>query len=409
MKISRTYLFSLGTLGLATVLQMGVVLILARGLGPADFGKYSLYASSMAIFIEVCGLGGGDFFIKHGRSQDRNVKELAGFCMTYGFVASIVMAPVLAWIVSWFQIATFVPLLVLAVFSDLFFSRLEVFVEYFYIGLNQSGRANFVRMLFNGLRLAAAGLYFHAYGHAITLESWIYIQAVCSAAAAILIAADYARRIGVSLPHLSLAMMAESFPFGVTQLLRTTQLNFDRLLLGFVLPMEALGAYSAASRFTLTSLTPIVALLRGTVAGFYDNAAIGREQVNRYARRVAGKVLLLTTVTNVALVAGLYVVEFIIGSGYKHVPEIGMALIPSIYAAVLLYVYGDYFNALGLSSVRMYITIIGMLTYIAMVYVLGMTFGLFGVIIAINLSGFFNLAAFNLYLLVKKSWKEDQA
>ncbi len=386
------------TLGGATLMQMVVVLILARELGAADFGRYSVYASALAISIEVCGLGGGDFFIRHGDRGERTIQELAGYCLTYGLLSAILLTPPMIFAIALFGVGAISLPFVVFVFLDLLFSRYAIFVEYFYMGLGRAENANLLRLCINLSKVVAACAYFYLVGHKATLTGWIFIQASISALGGIVVLAIYIAHWKITVPFIQWRLMAESFPFGVTQLLRVTQANFDRLLLGWILPMEVLGAYSAASRFTTASLTPVLALLRGTVAGFYQAAAKGRSDVRLYAFAVARKAFMVTIATTILLVFGLYFVEIIIGAEYKNVLLVGCALIPSLFVTVALYVCGDYFNAMGFSSIRMYVTMIGIAIYVALAYTLGTIWGFWGVIVAINLSAVCNLSVFLSYL-----------
>jgi O-antigen/teichoic acid export membrane protein len=399
VKICDNYFFSLMTLGGATLMQMMVVLIIARELGAADFGRYSVYASALAISIEVCGLGGGDFFVRHGERGELTIQELAGYCLTYGLLSAIVLTPLMILAIAFFGVAATSPLLFFFVFLDLLFSRYAIFIEYFYIGLGRAENANLLRLFINLSKVVAAGTYFFLVGREATLTGWIFIQASISALGGIVVLVVYVANWRVTVPFIQMSLMAESFPFGVTQLLRVTQANFDRLLLGLILPMDILGAYSAASRFTTASLTPVLVLLRGTVAGFYEAAARGRSDVGLYAFAVARKAFTVTLATTILLVVGLYFVEIIIGAEYKNVLLVGCALIPSLFVTVALYVCGDYFNAMGFSVIRMYVTMIGIAIYVALAYLLGTTWGIWGVIVAINLSAVCNLTIFVSYYL----------
>jgi hypothetical protein len=73
-----SYLLSSGSLAAASLAQLVTFAILARALGPAEFGLFVQISAVTAIAVQICGLGASDCLLRRVAREPASYPDLLG-------------------------------------------------------------------------------------------------------------------------------------------------------------------------------------------------------------------------------------------------------------------------------------------------------------------------------------------
>src|ERR1700684_761235 len=73
-----SYLLSSGSLAMASLAQLATFAILARALGPAEFGLFVQISAVTAIAVQICGLGASDCLLRRVSREHASYPILLG-------------------------------------------------------------------------------------------------------------------------------------------------------------------------------------------------------------------------------------------------------------------------------------------------------------------------------------------
>ena len=96
-----SYLLSSGSLAAASLAQLATFAILARALGPAEFGLFVQISAITAIAVQICGLGASDCLLRRVSRERESYPELLGHNLVLIALTGAVLVAVGVAMMSW--------------------------------------------------------------------------------------------------------------------------------------------------------------------------------------------------------------------------------------------------------------------------------------------------------------------
>jgi O-antigen/teichoic acid export membrane protein len=269
--------------GLRLVIQAAYFVLIARALGPEEYGAFVAAVALAAIVSPFSGLGTSNLFVKNIRSGKRS----AGVCWGNGLVAtgfSGAAFTVLVIAVNYlFQLRMPFWVVLSVCLSDLLLMRV-IELAVFGFGAVDRMKENAIQNVATSLpRLIAIGL-LCSWGRPVTLQKWAVAYLIASAVGT-LYAVYRAHRIWGA-PSFSWSSLREDVHEGIYFSIGTSAAtiynDIDKVMLGKV-SFAAAGIYAAAYRIIDVSMTPIRSLANAAYPHFFRKGMDGIGSVRTYA------------------------------------------------------------------------------------------------------------------------------
>src|SRR6201994_1468101 len=156
-----SYLLSSGSLAAASVAQLATFAILARALGPAEFGLFVQISAITSIAVQVCGLGASDCLLRRVSRERASYPSLLGHNLILIAITGVILVGGgVALMSPW---AAFYPnadvdfyTITLLFFTNVVLVRLIVLVETVFLSLGKYRSANHSVVGFAFIRTATA-------------------------------------------------------------------------------------------------------------------------------------------------------------------------------------------------------------------------------------------------------------
>lgn len=346
---ARTMLPTMGALAL----QFVTFSITARGLGVEQFGKYTAVLALAAIGVEWVGLGGADLLVRGVARDKRSFAAYHGnMLLLIAATLPLVVVAGLAVGLGPMQMRIGGLLLAAALTAEIASARMSASLELVMVAHADPVRAGWVRMVSVGTRLCLALLFFVALDrHA--LDGWI--AAVCVQSALLCVGCAIAghRLYGAATWHLLRGELGTGVAFSAAQMARSSQGNFDRIVLARYADDSVLGAYGAASRVLQLGLFPLQVVTRILYPKFFVHGAQGLHACRRFALRTATPAMLavgLLACGCVVLAAEL--VPAILGNDFAQSTRTTMVLALALPLIALQYPAADVLTGVGRQALR---------------------------------------------------------
>lgn len=292
-KLARDTLAMTAGLGLRTLGQAGVFLIVARILGIAAYGAYAAVLALAGSLGGFAGLGVSFLMLRDTARDSRTFTQgwghtLAALLVSVPALLSLYL--LLAWVILPTQISWSV-ILCIGV-AELIFAPIALVATHAYQGHERIGRA--ARLVLAPVlpRLAAALLLVPLalwLAPGARLQTWAALYALAAALAAAYALWLVHRDLGVDLRPIWADLgqsMREGWTFAVSGSALKLYADIDKTLLARLATLKAAGAYSAAYRVTDMAMVPLHSLLAAAVPRFFRAGEQGVHHAGRYALRL---------------------------------------------------------------------------------------------------------------------------
>ena len=272
-----SYLLSSGSLAAASLAQLATFAILARALGPAEFGLFVQVSAITAIAVQVCGVGASDCLLRRVSRERASYPELLGHNLVLIALTGAVLVAVGVVVMSWWapvysQTDIDAGTIALLFFTNVVLVRLIVLVETVFLSLGQYRSANRSVVGFALARTATATLACIIFGTS-SLSGWAIWQAVGHLIYA-LVGALWLRPLGR--PRLTI-LRDELRPgalFSSQFVVRAIRANVDLFVIGMFAPIQTVGSYGVARRIMDSSYLSIDAFNRLIYPRFAQHALV---------------------------------------------------------------------------------------------------------------------------------------
>jgi O-antigen/teichoic acid export membrane protein len=317
----------LGQLGVAAV-QGFQLLIVARTLGPHEFGKVAGILAITAALLPFSGLGTANMMVMHLARGEKAADRLYGNALMAGLLSgSALTALVVAGFYIWDGDTSFLLICLLFCISELIFSKAVDLSQHVFFGLDRHAVASKFVIVLSSLRFVGALVLLQL--GLQTARDWAMAHIVGGAIAAGLIVA-YTLKTTDGL-RVDFKTMRADIKHGVFFSLgfasRGVYIDIDKAILPRFEPMSINGAYTAAFRLVYMATTPLTAGLLALQARMYRAGGThGLSETARIARRAMVVGVAYGAIVGLMIYALAPLLPLIIGPKYALSVDIMRAL-----------------------------------------------------------------------------------
>ncbi|MCE4222629.1 lipopolysaccharide biosynthesis protein [Methylobacterium sp. C25] len=338
LPLGLSYIASSGSLVASSAAQLVTFAILARALGPHEFGLFVKLAAITNVAVHVCGIGASDCLLRRV-SQDRAMYPamLGHNLILIGLTGALLVALGLAVLPFWITISPdpVVNLSALALFliTNVVLVRLTLLTDLIFLGHSRYASANRAVVGYAVARTVTAILACLVFSTA-SLAQWTAWQF----AGNLVVVAAYAWWLrGLGRPRLT--VVREEIRLGLffcSQFVaRSVRQNADLFMLGLVASIEVVGSYGVARRILDSSYLTIDALNRIAFPSFAKTSLGGIHAAMPSALRLLPVALALGLATSIGLFVVSGYLPLIFGQDYTSLTRfVGiLAWLPLFIAA----------------------------------------------------------------------------
>ena len=366
--------------GIKLSLQLVSFILLARVLGPRDFGIYMAMLSFVVLLEPFFDLGAYHLVV-----DDITKKVKTAVAIGNSLVLSFLVLPVGLLVLFGGHLLLFVDtgfLMLAEIGLSQFAGGRSLSLT---LGVNIAHgtiRRNAVLEIVNGLvRFIVVMALFLVDGD---LETWVHLQLFGNIVLFIAVYTWWSKSFGVAFSGLSdvRKRLLAGWHFAVGYAARNANTELDKVMIYRFSSVEGTGIYAAATRFAVMSCVPVNALLATVHRYFFIEG--GKSYL--HARKYAQKIVPATALYGVFASAVLYwfadLIIVLLGDGFEEsaLALQYLALYPLILSIMLP--YADALTGSSLQHVRSRATVISMVANIALNLILIPLYGWQGAIVA---------------------------
>jgi O-antigen/teichoic acid export membrane protein len=321
--ILLSYLLSSGSLATASLSQLVTFAILARSLGPAEFGLFVQISAVIAVAVQLCGLGASDSMLRRvSREPDSYAGLLGHNLLLIGLSGAVLVVGGVAAMAAWVRLSSgpSVDLLTLALlfFGNVVLVRVILLVETVFLSLGRVHAANRAVVGFAVARTATAAVACMLF-QVSSLSEWALWQCGGHLLYA-LVGAAWLSPLGR--PRLTILReeLQAGLLFSSQFVMRAVRSNVDLLLIGLFTSIETVGSYGVARRIIDSSYLAIDALNRLVYPRLARESRDGLHLALPTAKRALIAALALGTATFLILFMLAPWFPGVFGRGYHDLP-----------------------------------------------------------------------------------------
>jgi O-antigen/teichoic acid export membrane protein len=350
-----SYLLSSGSLAAASLAQLATFAILARALGPAEFGLFVQISAITAIAVQICGLGASDCLLRRVSRERESYPELLGHNLVLIALTGAVLVAVGVAMMSWWapvysQTDIDAGTIALLFFTNVVLVRVIVLVETVFLSLGQYRSANRSVVGFALARTATATLACIVFGTS-SLSGWAIWQTVGHLLYA-LVGALWLRPLGR--PRLTILRdeLRSGALFSSQFVVRAIRANADLFVIGMFAPIQTVGSYGVARRIMDSSYLSIDAFNRLIYSRFARASRDGLHFALPAAKHALVAALALGIATCLALFVLAPYLPLLFGRDYHDLAFFVRALSGTIVLVAVWAVAIDLLGASGRQGAR---------------------------------------------------------
>jgi O-antigen/teichoic acid export membrane protein len=350
-----SYLLSSGSLASAGLAQLATFAILARALGPAEFGLFVQISAVTAVAVQICGLGASDCLLRRVSREPASYPFLLGHNLVLiGLTGALLVAGGVAIMSSW---AAFhsrpdidVCTIALLFFANVVLVRVILLVETVFISLGRVRTANRSVVGFAFVRTATAALACMVFDTS-SLSEWAIWQA-CGYALYVLVGVAWLWPLGR--PRLAILRdeLRPGILFSSQFVVRAVRSNVDLFVIGLFAPIQVVGSYGVARRIMDSSYLSIDAFNRLIYPRFARASRDGLHLALPAAKRALAAALALGIATFLALFVLAPYLPLLFGRDYHDLAFFVRALSGTIVLVGAWSVAIDLLGASGRQGAR---------------------------------------------------------
>lgn len=317
--------------GLRLVIQAAYFVLIARGLGPKQYGAFVAMASLVAIAAPFAGFGSPMVLLKYV-SRDRSLLAVnwGNGLLTIAVSGSLLSLGILA-VTPFFLGREFLPLTILVCLSDLFMIRVVELAICAFAALGRMGESARMNVYITLTRLLGIVVISTIVRHP-NVQEWTVAYVLGSAACfayAFTRTTIAARGIQIR-PRQAWKDLPESGLFAVGTCSATIYNDIDKTMVGKLASFTATGIYGAAYRIIDISLVPVRAMLSAAYPEFFRLGVGGPFATKKYAYKLIKRSAPFGILVTVGLLLGAPLIPHILGKNYLSAVEAvrWLAIIP---------------------------------------------------------------------------------
>jgi O-antigen/teichoic acid export membrane protein len=309
--------------GFKALIQVLYFTIIARSLGPQNYGAFVGVVGLVSIVSPFASMGSGYLLIKNvARDQGQFRKNWGSALLTILSSASILFGVVT--LVSRFLLPASIPirLVMMVAAADLFGTSISDNCGHAFVAFERMKWTAWISVLLSALRLAAAIILRAIHAHP-TASQWGELYLVSTSIAMLLALLLVIVKLGTPTFGFSrsVAEIREGFYFSVMQSAQTIYNDIDKAMLARLGTLEATGIYGAAYRIVDVSFTPVAAVLTAAFPKFFRVGAGGMSATLRYVKPLIFRATGYAALVALGLWISAQIVPLILGQEYRLTVE----------------------------------------------------------------------------------------
>jgi O-antigen/teichoic acid export membrane protein len=331
--------------------QVGYFLLVARALGPHDYGMVASVFALLVVFGSFSSWGADHVLIRTVTKAPEKFRDYFG----HGLIMTAATALPLGVLVLGVQsLAVGMPLLAFAAFAagELFFARLHAVSVACFLAFERGSDLLVINGFFSLMRVAtcvAAILL----SRPLTLEIWAiwYLGGVILSGGVVLLYTMW--RLGLPHWHIARGELGTGFHFCLFYVADASVRDIDKPMVAYLAGPSAAGLYNAAFRIVDAVSMPLRALAASFYARFFKHGhGGGIEQSFRFALKVLPLTLGYTLFAGLALTLGADYLPLILGEKFRDAVPIAstLAFLPVFIGLTSL--GGDILTSVGRQRTR---------------------------------------------------------
>jgi O-antigen/teichoic acid export membrane protein len=350
-----SYLLSSGSLAAASLAQLATFAILARALGPSEFGLFVQISAITAIAVQICGLGASDCLLRRVSREPASYPGLLGHNLVLiGLTGAVLVACGVAIMSSWAPFYSHADIdvgtVALLFFSNVVLIRVILLVETVFLSLGRYRSANRSVVGFAFARTATATLACLVFGTS-SLSHWAIWQAGGHLLYA-LVGAAWLRPLGRPRLVILREELRPGTLFSSQFVVRAIRSNVDLFVIGLFAPIQTVGSYGVARRIMDSSYLSIDAFNRLIYPRFARASRDGLHLALPAAKHALVAALALGMATFLALFVLAPYLPLLFGRDYRDLAFFVRALSGTIVLVAAWAVAIDLLGAAGRQGAR---------------------------------------------------------
>ena len=309
--------------GLKVIVQAGYFVLIARALGPGEYGAFVGVTALISILAPFSGFGMGHLLVKNVARDKKLFPVYWGNSLFTSVISGLMLVVVVLGIARLVLPASIgLPLIFLICLSDLVFVKGSDIGAQAFQAVDQLQFTAKWNVLPNLLRLIGAAIVFLVWGRTTAMTwAWFYLgSTVISSAITVVFTTA---RLGA--PKLALSQipkdLKEGFYFGAGLSAQTIYNDIDKTMLARLSTLDATGIYAAAYRLIDVSFTPVRAVLNAAYANFFRHGQNGINASVKYGKHLLVKMIGYSVLAFLVLYFAAPVIPYFLGAEYARTVE----------------------------------------------------------------------------------------
>ena len=335
-------------------LKAGYFLVIARFLGPQQYGAFVGVSALVSILAPYATVGSGNLLIKNV-SRDRSLFNIYwGNALVISITSGLGLMVVLLLVANIvFPMRFPITLLAMVALSDLLFARIVDVSAQAFQAVEILSRTATLTSIINAARFVGAILVVVFVQHP-TAVTWSFVYLASTTIAASIGVFSIHRKFGRPSTQLSRVPgeMAEGCFFAGSQSAQNIYNDIDKTMLARLSTLEYTGIYAAAYRLIDVAFVPVRALLFAAYAGFFRHGADGIGATRRYSRGLLYRAMAYGALVSVALFLFAPVIPMLIGHQYALTANALRWLSPLPFIKSIHYFEADTLTGSGHQGLR---------------------------------------------------------
>ena len=315
--------WALAGYGLRLLIQTIYFIIIARYLGPAQYGGFVAVTALASVISPFVGVGSGNLLVKHVSRNKTMFSECWGNGLFLTFLSGTLLAAAVAGLsLGLLPRSITMTTVVLVCVSDLIFVKFLDMAAWAFQSFEMLSQYAQLNILISLMRLVGIAALAHFLARP-TIVAWSAVYLAGSFLAGLIGVGWATSRFGMPTFKLSRirAELVEGFHFSVSLSAQTIYNDIDKTMVARLSTLQAAGIYAAAYRLIDVSFIPVRALLNAAYPIFFRHGEAGFHASLRFGRRLLVQTIAYPLFAFVALLAGASFVPHILGRGYAEVTE----------------------------------------------------------------------------------------
>lgn len=349
------------------VMQLSYLIIVARTLGPKNYGVFISITSFVGAFLPFASFGSGDILINQvSRDKSVLIKYWSNALLTV-LASSLFLSTIVYFIITHitpFKLHPFYILLVIT--SDLLGVTLAFdTVSKVFAATNQIKRTAQIQVLFTFIKFfSAISFVFISRFYALTADQNIICWIICysvstlvSALISILLVCHIHGYPDIFKAHLNREALHGLY-FSIDLSANTITANIDKTLLARLSTLEVAGIYGAAYRLLDAAFMPLLAVLATTYSKFFEQGIHGLQGTLLLAKRLLPYTSAYGLFATIGLIVFAPLLPYLFGNEYTESVVILRWLSPIILLYSMQFLAADALTGAGFQGTRSFIQII---------------------------------------------------